>query len=156
MGTRLQRLYKDDFFAWTQDQAAALRRLAELRPNDELDFEHLIEEVEDLGGSQRRAVRSQVRRILEHLLKLEHSPAVDPRAGWCESIIDARIELEDALTPTLRHDLIASLPELYEQARRAAQDRLRLHGEEAAADALPSMCPYSFDQFLERGWYPTP
>lgn len=155
MATRLQQLYEDDFFAWTQDQAAALRRLAELRPNDEFDFEHLIEEVEDLGGSQRRAVRSQVRRILEHFLKLQHSPAPDPRIGWCESIIDARNELRDYLTPTLRRDLEASLSALYEQARRDALQRLRLHGETIAAEGLPSDCPYTIDQVLDEDWLPT-
>jgi hypothetical protein len=154
MATRLGKLYADDFVAWTVDQAAALRRLAELRPNDELDLEHLIEEVEDLGASRRRAVRSQVRRIIEHLLKLQHSPAEAPRAGWCETIIDARGELRDALTPTLRRDLEDSLAELHAQARRDAAQRLRLHGEEAAAGALPLACPYTVERILDEEWLP--
>lgn len=151
---RLQRLYEEDFFAWTQDQAAALRRLAELRPNDELDLEHLIEEVEDLGAARRKAVRSQARRILEHFLKLDYSPAAGPRVGWCESILDARNELRDDLTPTLRRDLEESLPALHEQARRDAAARLRLHGEGQAADALPGICPYTLGQVLDEGWFP--
>lgn len=154
MASRLKQLYDDDFFAWTQEQSAALRRLAELRPNEELDLEHLIEEVEDLGAARRKAVRSQVRRILEHFLKLEHSPALEPRAGWCESIIDARNELRDDLTPTLRRDVEANLPMLYEQARRDAAQRLRLHGEAAAADGLPVECPYTLGQVLDEGWFP--
>lgn len=154
MATRLKRLYEEDFFAWAQDQAQALRRLAELRPNDELDLEHLIEEVEDLGASRRKAVRSQTRRIIERLLKLQHSPAAQPRAGWAESIIDARSELRDDLTPSLRRDLEASLPELYAQARRDTAHRLRLYGESAAADALPPTCPYTLDQLLDESWLP--
>lgn len=154
MAARLQQLYENDFFAWTQEQATALRRLAELRPNDELDLEHLIEEVEDLGAARRKAVRSQVRRILEHLLKLEHSPATEPRAGWCESILDARNELRDDLTPTLSRDLEASLPTLYAQARHDAQARMRLYGEGEAAAVLPARCPYTLAQVLDEGWLP--
>lgn len=56
MATRIEELYDQDFYVWTQRQAEALRRLAETRPNVGLDFPHLIEEVEDLGTSQRDAV----------------------------------------------------------------------------------------------------
>ena len=78
MATRLDELYETDFYVWTQRQAEALRRLAETRPNVDLDFPHLIEEVEDLGTSQRDAVRSHLRRIIEHCLKLEYSRAAIP------------------------------------------------------------------------------
>ena len=105
MASRIEDLYDEDFYVWTQRQAAALRRLAEIRPNVDLDFPHLIEEVEDLGTSQRDAVRSQVRRIIEHCLKLEYSRARYPRAGWRDSIIDARAGLDDKLSPSLRLDL---------------------------------------------------
>ena len=154
MATRLQRLYEEDFFASTKDQVTALRRLSELRPNEELDLEHLIEEVEDLGASRRKAVRSQIRRILEHLLKLEHSPSSNPSVGWREAIIDARAELRDDLTPTLRRDAQAALDELYDQARRDAAQRLRLHGEDEAAASLPTACPYTLDQILDEDWPP--
>jgi hypothetical protein len=78
MATRPAQLYEEDFYAWTRNQAAALRRLAASRPNLALDFPHLIEEVADLGISQRDAVRSQLRRIIEHCLKLEYPAARDP------------------------------------------------------------------------------
>ena len=101
MASRPEQLYEEDFYAWTRDQAQALRRLAATRPNLALDFPHLIEEVADLGTSQRDAVRSQLRRIIEHCLKLEYSPAREPRAGWHETIIDGahrdrRQDLTDA------------------------------------------------------------
>jgi len=112
MTTRTEQLYEEDFYVWTQRQAAALRRLAETRPNVDLDFPHLIEEVEDLGTSQRDAVRSPLRRIIEHCLKLEHSRARYPRTGWRDSIIDARAEVDDKLSPSLRRDLEQQLPRL--------------------------------------------
>jgi hypothetical protein len=154
MATRARQLYEDDFYAWTRDQAAALRRLAVARPNVDIDLEHLIEEVAGLGTNRRDAVRSHLRRIMQHCLKLEHSPARDPRPGWRDSVIDARLEIEDTLSRSLRRDLGRNLPKLYDQARRAAQDSLRAYGEDAAADALPQSCPYGLADLLRHGWYP--
>jgi Domain of unknown function DUF29 len=154
MVTRIEQLYDEDFYVWTQRQADELRRLAETRPNLELDFPHLIEEVEDLGTSQRDAVRSQLRRIIEHCLKLEYSRARDPRAGWRDSIIDARAELEDKLSPSLRHDLEQHRSRLWTPARNKADNALRGHGEPDAADLLPADCPYTLDELLADGWYP--
>jgi hypothetical protein len=154
MATRSEQLYEVDFYAWTRDQARALRRLAATRPNIGLDFDHLIEEVADLGVSQRDAVRSQVRRIIEHCLKLEYSPARGPSIGWHEALIHARTEIEDKITPTIRRGLPPRLPRLWQQARRDAAAGLRLHGEHATADALPAECPYRLVDLLRHDWYP--
>ena len=77
------------------------------------DRERVAEEIEDLGKSERDAVRSQIRRIIEHLLKLAYSPAEQPRFNWMHSISDARAALEDKLSPTLRRDVEATLEKLY-------------------------------------------
>ena len=64
-------LYDRDFFAWTQDQAALLRAWPEhLRPNG-IDIENLVEEVESLGKSDRRAIESLLELVVLHFLKLE-------------------------------------------------------------------------------------
>ncbi len=76
--------YDDDFYAWTQHQAAVLREMP--AADNRFDREHVAEEIEDLGKSERDAVRSQVRRIIEHFLKLQYSPAQEPRYGWMRSI----------------------------------------------------------------------
>ena len=154
MATTPEQLYEEDFYAWTRNQARVLRRLAVTRPNAEIDFPHLIEEVADLGVSQRDAARSQLRRIIEHCLKLEHSPAQPPRTGWHETIIDARTTLEDRLTRTLHRGLRRELPKLYGQARRNVEESLRLFGEDQAADVLPESCPYALGDLLRHGWYP--
>ena len=154
MAARIKDLYDEDFYVWTQRQAEALRRLAETRPDVDLDFPHLIEEVEDLGTSQRDAVRSQVRRIIEHCLKLEFSRARYPRAGWRGWIIDARAELDDKLSPSLRRDLEQHWPRLWAQARIKAENTLRGHREPDSADMLPADCPYALDALLAEGWYP--
>ena len=154
MATRIEELYEEDFYVWTLRQADALRRLAETRPNVDLDFPHLIEEVEDLGTSQRDAVRSQLRRVIEHCLKLGYSRAVDPRGGWYDSIIDARTVLADKLSPSLRSDLEQQLPWLWIQARTKADNGLRRFAEPDAADLLPADWPYTLDDLLADGWYP--
>jgi hypothetical protein len=154
MAIRIDELYEQDFYVWTQRQAEALRRLAENCPNVDLDFPHLIEEVEDLGTSQRDAVRSQVRRIIEHCLKLEYSRALDPRGGWYESILDARAEIDDKLSPSLRRDLDDQLPRLWARARAKVDNGLRRFGEPASADMLPVDCAYALDDLLADDWYP--
>jgi hypothetical protein len=153
MATRLKArasdLYEQDVYAWSKAQADLLRagRFAEL------DLEHLIEEVDDLGESLKRSVRHRTRAVVEHLLKLERSPAQDPRAGWRATVRTQRVRLRDALTPALRRDIEGDLARLYEDARGLAEGSLRDHGEDAAADALPKTCPYSFDQII-GDWLP--
>jgi Domain of unknown function DUF29 len=143
------RLYEEDFYAWSKAQADLLRagRFADL------DLAHLIEEVDDLGEALKRSVRSRIRTILEHLLKLEHSPARDPRGGWYDTIITQRSDLQDELTPSIRREVEPALPDLYGKARQNAATSLRAHSEPAAADALPATCPYTLDQ-ITGDWLP--
>ncbi|MBV9859048.1 MAG: DUF29 domain-containing protein [Alphaproteobacteria bacterium] len=146
--------YDDDFYAWTQYQADVLRTLR--TRDNRLDRENLVEEVETLGRSERDAVRSQMRRILVHLLKLAYSPARDPRLDWMSSIIQGRAALDDKLSQSLRRDAQEALPKLYSDAREQAAVELQKHGEREPAAALPATCPFSMDQILSKGWYPEP
>jgi hypothetical protein len=146
--------YEDDFYAWTQYQAQVLRTLR--TRHNRFDRDHLAEEIDDLGKSERNAVRSQVRRILVHFLKLAYSPARDPRFDWLESIIEARAALEDQLSPSLRRDINETLPRLYSAARKQAALKLQRYREGEAAGLLPVECPYTIDQILAEDWYPEP
>jgi hypothetical protein len=58
-------LYNQDFYAWTQEQAALL----EARQFDILDIVHLVDEVTSLGASERRALASHLIILVLHLLK---------------------------------------------------------------------------------------
>jgi Domain of unknown function DUF29 len=147
-------LYEQDYYAWTQAQAAELRALAKRRTETSLDLEHLAEEVADLGHSERDAVRSQVRRVIEHLLKLEYSPATEPRDGWKDTVADARSVIDDKLSPSLRLDLETMLSRLYGQILPKARRALRRFGENAAASTLPPACPYALDDICRPEWYP--
>ncbi len=147
--TSARPLYEDDPYPWAQAQAALLReaRFAEL------DLANLVEEVEDLAGAMRRSVRNGTITIMMHLLKLQHSPASDPRLGWRETIRTQRTGLLNDLTPSLRRELEGELAELYARARHDTEASLRDHGEDAAADALPQACPYGMDE-IEGDWLP--
>jgi Domain of unknown function DUF29 len=141
-------LYDQDFYVWTEVQAELLRQ----RRFDELDLDNLIDEVAGLGDTKKSAVLSNATLVIEHLLKLQHSPAIDPRLGWIDSILEHRNRLEYDLTPRLRQILQDELLRVYSVARRTADRRLRMHGENAVADGLPATCPYSVDQVIGDWW----
>ncbi len=153
MATRIKpavaHLYETDFYAWSKAQADLLRA----GRFGDLDLGHLIEEVDDLGESLYRSTCSRTRTIMEHLLKLQFSPAADPRPGWIETLYTQRSELEGELTPSLRPRVEPALPRLYGQARRNTARTLEAYGEQAAADALPATCPYTLDQ-ITGDWRP--
>src|SRR5260370_38396191 len=90
---------EDDFYAWTQYQAEVLRSMPV--SDNRFDREHVFGEIEGLGKSERDAVRGQIRRIVEHMLKLPHSPAEQPRLDWIETLIEARQSLSCKLTSSL-------------------------------------------------------
>src|SRR6266850_3448057 len=80
-------LYDTDFYQWTQAQAAHLRA----KEWSALDVDHLAEEIESLGASDRRALRRHLMRLSQHLLKWHYQPQ---RRGesWQQSIDNARLQ----------------------------------------------------------------
>ena len=142
-------LYEEDFYVWAQRQAELLRSSR----FDELDLEHLVDEVEDLAVLARSSVLNNARVVMEHLLKLQRSPAQPPRRLWEASVFEHRARLEIELTPGLRQLLDENVDRIYRMARRNTAAALRRYGENEAADRLPAECPYSLDQVL-GDWLP--
>src|SRR5215471_19323643 len=107
-------LYEQDFVRWAEEQSRALRDAAKVGANLPLDWENLAEEIESLGASQRRELLSRLAVIVEHLMKLEHSPAIDPRIGWMDTISRERLNIEDLLkdSPSLRNELASMIEQL--------------------------------------------
>ena len=136
-GPKAKNLYDEDFYVWTEAQAELLRQ----RQFEALDLDNLIEEVEGLGDAKKSAVLNNASNVIEHLLKLQFSPAQDPRRGCAESIVEHRTRLELELTPRLRQILDEELPRVYALTRRSTERKLRLYGEDAVANALPADCP---------------
>jgi hypothetical protein len=148
--------YDEDFVAWSQQQAEALRAAARGGSNQVIDWQNLAEEIEGLGISQRSALGSQIRRIIQHLLKLEYSLASEPRRGWEDSIADARIEIEDLFerSSSLRQEVPREIEKQTRHAVRLAIRALEQHGEiDAAMTARVRAASYTDDQVL-GDWFP--
>jgi hypothetical protein len=150
----LGELYDLDFVRWTEEQAAALRRAKS--SNLPLDWENLAEEIESLGRSDRRELRSQITRVLRHLLKLEVSPATEPRAGWRGTVDEARDEIGGLLedSPSLRREIDGVIKKQIRVAAKLAADDLSQHGE--PADPVPARLErggFTADQVL-GDWFP--
>ena len=141
--------YEADFYVWALAQADLLRA----RRFDALDLDNLIEEVEGLADTKLAVVLSNAAMVIEHLLKLQYSPATDPRNSWRASVREHRRRLWIESTPRLSQILSDRLPELYVRARDDAAAGMRGHGEHAAAGALPATCPYTLDQ-ITSDWLP--
>jgi hypothetical protein len=145
MGTTTKTLYETDFVEWTA-QTAELLRSARL---DEVDLEHVAEEIEDLGRSERSAVASQLHRMLMHLIKQRIQPERDG-SSWRRSITEGRAEISYRLddSPSLRRYIEGRLQTIYE---RAVNDALFETGlaEKRKELGLPSQCPYELKELLE-------
>ena len=143
MAANAAELYDEDFYAWTQEQAKALR--THFRGDDRLDVEHLAEEVEDLGSSELQAVESFVEQIIAHLLKLDYSGQDAPRPHWRAEVLNFRRSAGRKISPTIRRKVESEVDELYEVGRPIAAV-----GALPLARRLPNTCPYDWDVIWHR------
>ncbi|HEY0832986.1 MAG TPA: DUF29 domain-containing protein [Azospirillum sp.] len=141
--------YDADFYTWTQEQADALRRAADARVNVPVDWHHLAEEVESLGSEQAYALQSALMRVMEHLLKLQHSPAQEPRAGWQVSVVKHRREAQRRLkrNPGLKGKLADLFAEAWTDARALAAASLATY-DGVDPETLPEECPWPVEEVL--------
>ena len=124
--------YDTDTVLWSERQADLLRRLAAgERLNDQVDWENVAEEIDSAGRSQRTALAGHVRVVPEHLMKLEASPAVDPRPGWRDTVQRARAEIRELLedSPSLRPTVGAVIARELPDVRRDVAAMLADFGE---------------------------
>jgi len=138
--------YLADFNSWIDQTAQLLRE----RRWHEIDVPHLIEEIEDLGKSERRGIASQLTRLLLHLLKWQYQPQ-RRSDSWLDSITDARTQIELAIedSPSLRSYLAEQLEESYQRARRQAARQTSVE-----ISMFPDLCPYSPELVLAEDWLP--
>lgn len=138
--------YETDFYLWTQQQAALLRQ-GQLT---ELDTAHLIDEIEDMGASNRRALGSYLELVLLHLLKWRFQPE---RRGnsWIESIGKGRNAIERLLeeSPSLAPQLPLKVDAEYRRARREATKETGL-----PLSTFPDQCPFTVEQVLDVEYWP--
>jgi hypothetical protein len=144
-------LYEEDFYAWTQQQAELLRRLPVV--GNEIDLEHIAEEIEDLGRSDLRAAQSLCEHIVEHFLKLEYSGLEQPADHWRDEIVEWRLQLDKILTRSIEAKL-----DLADRYRAALRLLRRLERDvPGLMSRLPRSCPYTLEQIVGAGdedWFP--
>jgi hypothetical protein len=141
--------YENDYLRWLDAQAEHLRA-GEL---DQLDREHLLEEIEAMGRSERRQVRNRLMFLIQSLLKMRHRPQ-HPSRTWDVSVMAQRVEIKLLMkeSPSLRPPLAAALDEIYTQARREAAGATRLD-----VACFPEQCPFTLlEQVLDGEWWPGP
>lgn len=144
--------YETDHYAWTREQAAELRRLAELRVNlaASLDLEHLAEEIQDMGDNTVAVVEGLIEQILIHFLKLEWFPDQLPRNHWISEIDGSRSGIDRRLrrSPSVVHRV--GLNPLYDHARF----RFARSMSKEVLRSIPSECPYSLTEIVDRNFIP--
>lgn len=142
-------LYADDFVSWADHQADALRR----RAANEIDWENVAEEIETLGRSERSRLASHICTILEHFMRLQTSPATDPRRGWRATIGRAQLDVAKALreNPGLKPTVAAVIAGELPTARQLAAIAMEEYGE---TPVIPlGKLNYTEDQVIGR-WLP--
>ena len=146
-------LYNEDFYAWTQQQAALL----EARQFDALDLPNLVEEITSLRKSEQRELANRLSPLLEYLLKLtiaaERLPQDLERAGrgWRTTCRTQRLRLAKLLrqNPSLRPLVPEEVGDAYAIARLDATQALGM--EEGI---VPLTCPWTPEQVLDEGFWP--
>ena len=139
-------LYETDFYAWANEQASLLRA----GKLSAADIEHIAEEIESMGKTEKRELINRLRVLLMHLLKWQWQP-VGRSVSWQLTIKEQRREVEDHLldNPSLKARLPEAMVSAYRLARIAAARETSL--PEAT---FPAECPWSFDQILEPSFWP--
>jgi hypothetical protein len=149
-------LYERDFVAWTEEQAARIRAAAGTHPNLLIDWENVAEEIESLGRSDARELQSRLETIIEHLLKLQHSPAEDPRGGWMGTVARERAKAEELMeeSPSLRGRLSVLLPRAGRVAGKAVGLELQTRREIGPAEARSFGDPAFTSEQILGDWFP--
>jgi len=139
-------LYEQDYYLWIATTIDQLRqgRLAEV------DLDSLIEELEDMGKSQKSVVKSNLRVVLMHLLKYAYQPA-NRSNSWLYTLLEHRTRLADGFkdSPSLRGFCGDIFDECYSTARKFAATETGL-----PLDTFPSESPFTPEQTLNPDYLP--
>ncbi|MBE9171504.1 DUF29 domain-containing protein [Pleurocapsales cyanobacterium LEGE 06147] len=139
-------LYEQDYYLWLKNTAQLLRD----DQLSELDKLNLIEELEDMGRSEKRAVKSNLIRVLQHLLKWKYQP--EKRSdSWLSTIVEHRqriiLAFEDS--PSLKGYYLEVFDKCYQDARKNAATETRL-----ALTVFPTQSPFNPQDTLNPDYLP--
>ncbi len=138
--------YDRDFYAWANEQAALLRagKLAQA------ELEHIAEEIESMGRTEKRELVSRLTVLLLHLLKWRFQPEFRSRS-WRLSVQEQRLQVASHLAdnPSLKAQQATAIADAYRLAVIGAQRETGLD-----AETFPAGCPWSFDQLMDDEFWP--
>ncbi|MDJ0730546.1 MAG: DUF29 domain-containing protein [Crocosphaera sp.] len=140
------KLYNKDYCLWLEETVQLLRE----GKLTELDVNHLIEEIEDMGISQKNALESNLIVLLMHLLKWKYQS--DKQSGsWRRSIREHRRRILKAFrnSPSLKRYFEEIFNESYQEARKQAADETEL-----SLNTFPETCPFKIEQILDPEYLP--
>ncbi|MBD2006391.1 MULTISPECIES: DUF29 domain-containing protein [Cyanophyceae] len=141
-----QSLYDTDYLIWIKTTVEKLR----VHDYSNIDWENLIEEIEDMGRSERRSLESNLIIVLTHLLKWQYQPEL--RSGsWKGSIVEHRRRIRKALkeSPSLKPYLEEVFAECYLDAVEQASAETEL-----PVETFPQLCPYTSAEILDSDFVP--
>jgi hypothetical protein len=139
-------LYGRDYALWVEEQV----RLLQAGRFDQLDLPNLIDEVEDLVKSQRRAIRSDLVVVMLHLLKWQFQPerrSVSSQASIAEHRQRIEDEIEDS--PSLWSFPAEVFAKSYARARQRAAIETAL-----PPATFPESPPFTPEQALDPDFLP--
>ncbi|MEA5470803.1 DUF29 domain-containing protein [Spirulina sp. 06S082] len=146
--SQLNQLYQQDYQEWIKGTIAVLRD----RSFSLLDLDNLIEEIEDIGKSQKDSLESNLTILLMYLLKYRFQPEkrIDSQS-WRYSIVEHRRRLLRAFkkSPSLRRYFEEIFAECYQDARQDTKTETQL-----PLDIFPEICPFSQAEILDPDFLP--
>ena len=139
-------LYNTDFNLWLEENAHLLHKGF----LQDIDVEHLIEEIEGLAQNQKQALKSNLRIVLIHLLKYQYQPEKITNS-WVNSINEHRDRIYDILddSPSLEKYLRDEFTKVYARARkRASRETQKL------SNVFPIESPFTIEEVLDEDYFP--
>jgi hypothetical protein len=139
--------YDDDFYAWTQDQAKALRALqrhAERLPV-QVDLSYVAEEIEDLGKAELNTVVGLIQQILIHLIKAASVPHARALSHWRAETVTFSVTLRGRYVASMRRKI--DTQRIWQGAVKIAAATLQAH-EGTLARNTPEACPFTLEEII--------
>ena len=119
MDSNLKELHDRDFNLWIEKIKIKIQQ----QDLDGMDWDNLLDEIDDMGASQKRALDSYMQRLIEHILKLKYwkSEVERCRNGWMVEVTNFRSRINRILkkNPSLRNYLITEYSDIYQDATKA-------------------------------------
>lgn len=141
MEKQKRKLYEKDPFSWSIEQANYLRK----HQFENLDIEHLVEEIETLSSSDKSSIVSFLSSLMMHLLKIKYQKEKHTKS-WDKTIKLAKIKINQKLkrNPGFKQFIPEFIEDAYESARVEASMETGLPEK-----TFPKECPWTFEELMK-------